>query len=378
MNKFLPIGKYSFGIGDRFARQAQPQLQTCLRAAREGADIVPVWNKSNREHLTIGSEPGQSRAAAAAAVQALHWAKPWFLDANHIRLDTVDRFLPHADFYTIDVADSIAHPPPAGAVRLFLDRHGELTGEIGVQGIARPFRTGGEGVEAIVNKYLLAVLKAGKIYRHIAGAKGTGGFVTETTMDEAARFLGPRNVPADFAGLEHRQQILVDNCLEPRATVAATGGRCPGPRSGRSIRRAGPERGAPRLPGGLGDGIGHVDGVEIRVGQKAVHRIQPDMVGVQEPGFGRAPGQRQRRRRGLARLGPDRQMFVGWACSRRDVSAPSRAARRQVCNWGWAAGEAVTVPNEIDRQKFIHYKRELAAVRAHNTAFFAAFLCIPQ
>ena len=184
MNKFLPIGKYSFGMGDRFARQAQPQLQTCLRAAREGADIVPVWNKSNREHLTIGSEPGQSRAAAAAAVQALHWAKPWFLDADHIRLDTVDRFLPHADFYTIDVADSIAQPAPAGAVRLFLDRHGELTGEIGVQGIARPFRTDRAGVEAIVNKYLLAVLEAGKIYRHIAGAKGTGGFVTEVSMDE--------------------------------------------------------------------------------------------------------------------------------------------------------------------------------------------------
>ncbi len=106
------------------------------------------------------------------------------MDADHIRLDTVDRFLPHADFYTIDVADSIAQPAPAGAVRLFLDRHGELTGEIGVQGIARPFRTDRAGVEAIVNKYLLAVLEAGKIYRHIAGAKGTGGFVTEVSMDE--------------------------------------------------------------------------------------------------------------------------------------------------------------------------------------------------
>ncbi|MGA2176409.1 MAG: tagaturonate epimerase family protein [Verrucomicrobiota bacterium] len=184
MNEFLPIGKYSFGMGDRFARQAQPQLLTCIRAARQGADIVPVWNKSNREHLTIGSEPGQSRAAAAAAVKALNWTKPWFLDADHIRLETVDRFLPHADFFTIDVADWIARPAPADAVRLFLDRHAELTGQIGVEGIARPFRTDRAGIEAIVNKYLLAVIEAGKIYRHIAQAKGAASFVTEVSMDE--------------------------------------------------------------------------------------------------------------------------------------------------------------------------------------------------
>ena len=107
MNKVIPIGKHSFGMGDRFARQAQAQLQTCLRAASLGTDIVPVWNKSNREHITIGSDPAQSRAAADAAVAALHWNKPYFLDADHIRLETVDRFLPHSDFFTIDVADWI-------------------------------------------------------------------------------------------------------------------------------------------------------------------------------------------------------------------------------------------------------------------------------
>ena len=73
MNKFLPIGKFSFGMGDRFARQARAQLQACVRAASLGTDIVPVWNKSNREHITIGSEPAQSRAAADAAVERLRW-----------------------------------------------------------------------------------------------------------------------------------------------------------------------------------------------------------------------------------------------------------------------------------------------------------------
>jgi hypothetical protein len=184
MNKFLPIGKYSFGMGDRFARQAPAQLQTCLRAARLGTDIVPVWNKSNREHITIGSEPAQSRAAADAAVAALHWNQPYFLDADHIRLETVDRFLPYSDFFTIDVADWIAKPAPAEAVRRFLDRHSELLGEIGIEGIDRPFQTSRTGVEGIVNKYLLAVLEAGKIYCHIARSKGAGNFVTEVSMDE--------------------------------------------------------------------------------------------------------------------------------------------------------------------------------------------------
>ena len=184
MNKFFPIGKYSFGMGDRFARQAHAQLQTCLRAASLGTDIVPVWNKSNREHVTIGSEPAQSRAAADAAVKALHWKKPYFLDADHIRLETVDRFLPHSDFFTIDVADWIAKPAPAQPVRSFLDRHSELLGEIGIEGIDRPFQTSRAGVESIVNKYLLAVLEAGRIYRHIAENKGAGNFVTEVSMDE--------------------------------------------------------------------------------------------------------------------------------------------------------------------------------------------------
>jgi hypothetical protein len=184
MNRFLPLGKYSFGMGDRFARQAHAQLQTCIRAASLGTEIVPVWNKSNREHMTIGSDPSQSRAAADAAIAALHWNKPYFLDADHIRLGTVDRFLPHSDFFTIDVADWIAKPAPTDAVRRFLDRHRQLIGEIGIEGVARPFQTSRAELETIVNKYLLAVLEAGRIYRHIAQGKGAENFVTEVSMDE--------------------------------------------------------------------------------------------------------------------------------------------------------------------------------------------------
>jgi len=38
------LGKYSFGIGDRFCRQGKPQLAALIKAKEEGLDITPVWN----------------------------------------------------------------------------------------------------------------------------------------------------------------------------------------------------------------------------------------------------------------------------------------------------------------------------------------------
>src|SRR5690242_722957 len=99
----LRLSKYSVGTGDRFAHQAKAQLQACVQALEHGMEVVPVWNKSNREHTIIGSDPAVTRAAADAAAKALHWDKPYFCDADHITLNTVDRFLAPCDFYTIDV-----------------------------------------------------------------------------------------------------------------------------------------------------------------------------------------------------------------------------------------------------------------------------------
>ena len=53
----LKLAKYSFGVGDRFAHQAKAQLRAFMLAAERGVEVIPVWNKSNREHTTIGSEP---------------------------------------------------------------------------------------------------------------------------------------------------------------------------------------------------------------------------------------------------------------------------------------------------------------------------------
>jgi hypothetical protein len=180
----LQLAKYSIGVGDRFAHQAKAQLRACMKAAEQGAEVIPVWNKSHREHTTVGSEPGSVRAAADAAVRQLGWTRPYHVDADHIRLETVNGFLASSDFYTIDVADAIGKPAAAGAVKAFADRHPELSGRLEIPGIDEPFQTTRADVERIAGKYLRPVQEAGAIYRHIAAAKGEGRFITEVSMDE--------------------------------------------------------------------------------------------------------------------------------------------------------------------------------------------------
>src|SRR5215510_3719134 len=121
----LTLARYSIGVGDRFAHQAKAQLRACVLAAEQGVEVIPVWNKSNREHVIIGSEPSSTREAADRAVRALAWRKAYHVDADHIRLETVDRFVPHSDFFTIDVADFIGRPADPGAVKTFCRRHGD-------------------------------------------------------------------------------------------------------------------------------------------------------------------------------------------------------------------------------------------------------------
>jgi hypothetical protein len=171
-------------MGDRFAHQAAAQLRACQLAAQHGVDVTPVWNKSNREHTFIGSEPQSVFDAAQAAVRALGWDAPWHVDADHIRLETVDRFLPCSDFFTIDVADSIAKPAPAADLASFVARHPELVGTLRIHGVAQPFELTQAELGRIAGKYLLAVQDAGRIYRHVAQARGEAHFIAEVSMDE--------------------------------------------------------------------------------------------------------------------------------------------------------------------------------------------------
>jgi hypothetical protein len=184
MNEGLKLPRFSVGVGDRFAHQAKAQLAACVLAADAGIEVVPVWNKSNREHLIIGSEPGQTRLEADAAVKELGWTKPYFLDADHINLKTVARFLDPCDFFTLDVADLIGQPADAGEVAGFVKRHPELIGTVTIPRIAEPFKTDMAFVEGVANKFLAAVQHAGMIYRFLVENKGAGRFVAEVSMDE--------------------------------------------------------------------------------------------------------------------------------------------------------------------------------------------------
>ena len=125
------LGRFSIGVGDRFAHQAPAQLRACIQAAEAGTVVAPVWNKSNREHTIIGSEPAETRAAADAAVRRLGWKQPYFCDADHINLRTVDRFLEPCDFFTIDVADQIGMAAAQAELDAFVRRHAGLIGQDG-------------------------------------------------------------------------------------------------------------------------------------------------------------------------------------------------------------------------------------------------------
>jgi len=183
--KLLP--RLSFGVGDRFAHEAEAQLAAFEKLARAGVIVAPVWNKSNREHAFIGSEPASVRDAAARAVAARQWPHPWFVDADHIRLETVDRFLDASNFFTIDVAESIGAAAPDADVAAFVDRHPELVGEVDVPGIDGPLALTREAVAAVARQYLLAAREAGRIHRHIAAARSGRPFATEVSMDETDR-----------------------------------------------------------------------------------------------------------------------------------------------------------------------------------------------
>ena len=178
-----PLPRLSFGVGDRFAHEAEPQLMAFERLAAAGVVVAPVWNKSNREHSFIGSEPASVQAAARAAVSARKWPHPWFVDADHIRLDTVDRFLESSNFFTIDVADSIGKPAADADVAVFMARHPELATAVPVPGIEEPIALSRESLGAIARHYLLACREAGEIYRHIQARRGDD-VVIEVSMDE--------------------------------------------------------------------------------------------------------------------------------------------------------------------------------------------------
>lgn len=180
----MVLPKYSMGIGDRFAHQGKAQLKAFVKAKIAGVEIAPVWNKSNREHQIIHTAPGDVRKESDAAVKALGWKNPYFVDADHISLKNVDGFIAASDFFTLDVADFTGKPADDNSIRAFIDKHGAYARKLDIPGTGETFEITKESLEKIARKYLLAIQEAGKIYRKVESVKGKDNFVTEVSMDE--------------------------------------------------------------------------------------------------------------------------------------------------------------------------------------------------
>ncbi|MGA2619096.1 MAG: tagaturonate epimerase family protein [Thermoguttaceae bacterium] len=211
------LPKYSLGVGDRFGHQGPAQLDALILAREQGVQVTPVWNKSHREHTIVGSAPGAVRAEADAAVRARGWHAPYFVDADHVGLQTVDGFLEACDFFTLDVADEIGADPPPGAVARFLERHRQLIGRLTIPGLARPLEISEPLLAGTAGKFLAAVAQAGRICRRIQAAKGPGDcpnfrptkmglspsadVVIEVSMDETDQPQSPAELLVILAAL---------------------------------------------------------------------------------------------------------------------------------------------------------------------------------
>jgi hypothetical protein len=180
------ISKYSIGLGDRFGHQGEAQLRAIVDASAKGIEITPVWNKSHREHITIGTQPGEVREEADSVTKNAGFNKPYFVDADHINLDTVDRFIDSSDFFTIDVASFIGWKAEDQDIGEFLASVEKYSRQIKIPGSRLSFKTSESQIIEIAEKYLFAAIKAYEIYRKIEKAKGRDNFVTEISMDEVA------------------------------------------------------------------------------------------------------------------------------------------------------------------------------------------------
>ena len=189
--KAKSLGRFSVGVGDRFGHQAKAQLRACVLAGEAGAVVTPVWNKSNREHTIIGSDPAETRAAADRAVAQLGWRGAYFCDADHIRRETVERFVGPCDFFTIDVADKIGAAPEQAELDGFVRRHAGLVGRLELPGLGSPLEISSEDLARVGRQYLSATVEAGACYRQIERAKQRAPFLTEVSMDETDAPQGP-------------------------------------------------------------------------------------------------------------------------------------------------------------------------------------------
>jgi hypothetical protein len=155
-----------------------------MKANEKGLRISPVWNKSNREHIYVGTQPADTRKEADEAVKALGFTGLYFVDADHINLTTVARYVEVSDFFTLDVASFIGKESSKEEVDAFVASCEKYMGELEIPGMEAPLQVTKELLETIASKFLAATQHASEIYAYLKKEKGEGNFITEVSMDE--------------------------------------------------------------------------------------------------------------------------------------------------------------------------------------------------
>lgn len=211
----MGLGKYSFGTGDRFGKEGVAQLKALLQAGENGVEVTPVWNKSHREHQTVGSKPHLVREEADAAVKSLDFSGKYFVDADHINLNIVDPYLPVSNFFTIDVADFIGKSAAEKEKDEFLKFIAKFQQRVNIPGIPKEFEISEKALNEILDTFLFAAKKASEVYLYIKENKSEE-FVVEVSMDEVENPQAPEElffVLATFAFYE-----IPVNTIAPKFT----------------------------------------------------------------------------------------------------------------------------------------------------------------
>ena len=211
------IEKYSFGTGDRFTKQGEAQLAAIQEINQTaGIEVVPVWNKSFREHSIVKTNQQSVMDEAMNAVKKNGWKGNYYIDADHIGLSNVDGFIDYSNFFTIDVAHFIGQKADEKAKVEFLNRYSKFEGNLTIPGISDEFVITKDFLVQFADTYVKAIEEVKKIYDHIEAIKGKHNFVPEVSMDETDEAQSP--IELFFILLELKHQGVEVQTIAPKFT----------------------------------------------------------------------------------------------------------------------------------------------------------------
>lgn len=183
--------------------QGEAQLRAIIKANELGIPVVPVWNKSNREHQIVRTTPAATWSEAKGAIDSLQYGGNWYVDADHINLSNVDAYVQHSNFFTLDVADSIGKEGNPAEQSEMLKKLQAYSGSLELPGIDETFSITDELLESIVKKFHMAVKEAALIYERIREVRGNEDFVAEVSMDEVEEAQSPVELFFILVMIEH-------------------------------------------------------------------------------------------------------------------------------------------------------------------------------